>query len=235
MARKGLARFIFFLFVLGVFLYGIRMVLFSSLFTIKRIDIRITGDIPKDDVKKLVDRFCRQNYPFSSPGLFKLNTKSLCRTILSDVRIDRVRIERHPPSKLIIFVVQRKPFVWISENLGVNEKGVIFPIKGTQTLPYLSGFSEKNSGDIIDVSILASIFKEAKKYPFAHKIKEISLKEKRIFFLLDNLWVCIPSKEEGLTKRFKRLEEVLKTDLSNIKLIDLSYGEDVILSSSFSF
>lgn len=233
MARKGLIKFIFFLIFLCLIYETTRRVLFSSLFAIKRIEIEITGDILKDEIKKPLNRFFKQNYPSSSPNLFRLDTRSLTRTILSDIRIDKVRIKRKPKDKLIIFIEARKPFLWVCENLGVDEKGVIFPIKGTQTLPHLSGFSEKNSGDIIDVSILSSVFKEAKKYSFAHKIKEVSLKKKRIFFLLDNLWVCIPFREEGLAKRFKRLEEVLKTDLSNIKLIDLSYGEDAILSSSF--
>lgn len=231
MARKRLGRFVCFLFIIPLMLYVGYKILSSSIFTIKIIDIKIDGDISKDEIKRLWNGFLRQNYLYSMPNIFKLNTKSLRRAILSDIRIDSVKIKRYPPDKLIIFIKTRKPFVFIKGGLGVDEKGVIFPIKGTQSLIYLSGFKGKKCGDTIDVSLLFPILSIAKRYPFASLIKEIKIDKKKAFFTLDNILVCIPLEIEGAHKRFKRLDLILKTDLSDIKLIDLSY-DDVILSRS---
>lgn len=212
--------------------WGITKILFSPFFTIKKVDIKINGDISRNEIMGLWKGFLKQNYSQSACNLFRLNSEALSRFIISDVRIDRVRIKRRPQNKLIILINTRKPFAWIKDSLACDEKGIIFPICGTSSLPHLLGQEEKKGGDVIDVSNLFFLWTKAKSYSFFPKIKEMKEEKGKVFFLLDNIWFCIPSEKGGFTKRFKRLEIILKTDLSNIKLIDLSY-DDVILSPSF--
>ncbi|MEW6103078.1 MAG: hypothetical protein AB1630_04575 [bacterium] len=206
------------------------MFLLSSLFTIEKVDIKVSGDISENEIRRLWKNFLRQNYLGIKPNLFKLKKDSLCKYISSDVRIDKVQIQRYPPNRLVILVEPKRAFVWIKDGIGVDKNGVIFPIKGTQSLPYLSGFYEKKG--TINVSCLFFLLKSAKNYSFFPKIKEIRFEKDKVFFSLDSLWICIPQELKGSTKRFKRLEVILKRDLSNIKLIDLSY-DDVLLSPSF--
>ncbi|MEW6681221.1 MAG: hypothetical protein AB1297_09450, partial [bacterium] len=197
------------IFVLCLGIYGIRRVLFSSLFTIKNVEVKVSGDISENEIMRLWKGFLRQNYPGIAPNLFKLKKDGLHRYILSDVRVKRVEIKRYPPHRIVIFIEPRRAFVWIKDGLGVDEEGVIFPIKGTQSLAYLSGFEGKKMKEVINVSSLFSLLKGAKNYSFFTKIKEIRLEKNKAFFSLNSLWVSIPLEMENSTKRFKRLEIIL--------------------------
>ncbi|HAW50008.1 TPA: hypothetical protein DCX16_03550 [bacterium] len=226
--------FILFLFVL-FFLIGIGIIKFfsSSFFDIKYIVVQEDKRF-KEDVILATKEFFKKNYRILTPNIFRLNKKALSRSILSDIRIKDVKIKKIPPNKIIIIVFPRKAWAWIREGFGVDEKGFVFPIETTEGIPFIRGFSGIKQGRRIDVENLVFLWTKMKDFLFFEKVKEFLLKGDKIFFLIDGLWVCVPSEKEDMLKNLIKLDVVLKTDLNNVKMIDLSY-DDVLLSSSSSF
>ncbi|MBU1262928.1 cell division protein FtsQ/DivIB [bacterium] len=230
--KRRIKRTGFFLLVSSLIFIGVRSLVFSDLFLIKKIEVETDGSLKKKEVVLLFDSYCQENYLGIRPNLFRLERKSLRRFFLSDIRLLEVKIGKRPLNKLLISVTERKPFAQIGEGLCIDKDGVVFPTKETD-LFYLYSASKKRPGDRIDVQELYLIVQRIQRFLPKYPIQEMRKEKDRCFFLIEDTWVSVLLKEKELDKKLVQLSVILPT-LKKGEFIDLCY-DDPILSENPSF
>lgn len=210
---------------------------FSSWFQIKRVEIQGAQTIEEKELIPVCEGLISKKILFfSTKSIFVVPSLKIENHLLQEFpKIKEVKVRRHFPSTMVVFVTERSPvfnFFGCNQFYLIDDQGIIFEegkkenlsvIKNSQANECFLGLQALDKEKIEKLSFLVQHFYSQS------KVKEIDINLPRIEIITDQEWKAIFSFEKDLEKQLKELEviiekKILPGNLSKLEYIDLRFN-----------
>lgn len=233
----------FWLFLLGFFLLAglFYLIVFSSFFRIKEIQISGNQKVAAEEIKILIGEQINKKVFFAnSQSIFLFKGKTIENKLLeSFIKIDSVNLKRKLPDKLIVEIKERVAmanFCYEYRECFLIDKGGIAFERDGAGIGLLVGISEAISlkEQVISAEELAGVIstKQTLEEKLGLEADGFWLEKKRLDVKVREGWDVYFNLENDVSEQLFNLEMVLKEEISaemreNLEYIDLRFGSRV--------
>ena len=225
------------LFCLGFLgVMGYRTVTASEFFDVKKIDVRGTNHISKDEVQKLVSANTEKT------GVWNADLSDIKARIEKMNYVKTVAVSRVLPDAIRVNISERLPKaavhldtgdVWVDDEaavlgvIGKNEERPPFTLRGWDT----SGNQNSNKDNQLRVKLYQKMLDDWKEFDLSKRVKELQLgdiEDPKAIVEDSGLTVSIDLGKENYAKRLQRGLEISAGRGKEIESVNLSGNREVL-------